>query len=714
VVLTYLGCGSLRTRHTRVWLLTPPDFFVSDFGCGATEVPVWRGRKHLYEITRSVNAGQSGRRGYRIELGSDRESSHELVFDGEMLTGAQAADGDPPVFSGTPRLILRGVAHSRIPKLGQVNWRNGRKSTWRDWAQNPPDANNDSGLLDIVWQDERSLAALDRRRIAIVPQGAGIIAKPASTTNVVYSLEHLDGWALTAGSIDVTAVCAPNHLEVAFRGRPLRHLPLNLASATATVRILADVPISSGGFSNANGEYLEDGARLILEDLRGAFAVASGRDRLTLRGQYGAESHYTFDNEQPLWVASEDILRLLSASSDLDAVITLELGQSARRLKVGRYATKATLTEGFVSWDGEPLTGPGLRLDWFSVVTADRRVLTEGSWNCRLPQDLAGPGILLPRRNGKVVGRPTLTPGRTLPTVGLGRLQQAALLNNPGQRRRALGRWLDALAEDTEAAAFDRRLLLHLITSLDGTPPAAIDALAMLPEHPAALTGVATAAETEDARAQVWQLERELPFLWSALPLELWIVGFATRRQSLKCQLTAGGIDKAVAYSICVDAVRRAADDWALLDPSLGTGLALVGIATPPSCAIPKLDEAVQAWARRNAGNVIGHTGAGKPGSPITSRFRRSGSILNAKLPPLPFDEHLWEGVDAPLAVALTAASSPFERQHISLDAEQRRVARDARAQDPQSFAEIVSAALSLLARGAPLALASKPLEFVR
>jgi hypothetical protein len=692
-----------------LWLLTPPDFEVYPLDSDDREMPIWRGESHLYEINRSVHVGAQGLHGYRVEVGADSDHAHELAFDGPLLAGGEAEAGKVTIFAGVPHLRLRSGLQSRVPQVGSVFWRLWGASIWRDWVSEALDAEHDHGLVEVVWRDPKSRASLDRQRIVVVPAGAKITAQPMGEQGVAYALVNLDSWALEATSDRVAAVASPDGLEVVFNSRPLRRLALILSSNQVRLAILAPAPVAGGGFCSADGGLLDNGARVMLDELRGAVAFSAGLERLHLRGPYGSESHFTFNGELPLWAASEEIVRLLSASSGLDDVVTLELGLGGRRLKVGRYAATLMITsEGGISVVPDLAAAPTRRLDWLSVTTAQHRVLSDGFWADRLPHDLQGPGIIMARQAGRVVGRPTLAVGGTLPVEGLGGLQRATLISRGGQRRGVVSERLDTLNEDTVEAAADRDFLLAMITSLNGAPPAAIDALAMLPDHPTALASLAAAAETKDELGKVWLLERELPFLWAAVPLELWIGAFATRHKKLERLLTEHGFGAVDAAGLAGSTVASAVDALAGLDPMLRAGLALVVGATTSGNASLTLKDGVQDRLRRTAENF---EGLGVLAAPLcssrvaTSCFRRPGSALVEQLPIFPFDDSFQEGLDAPCAVALAAAARLNAPRRIVLDAEQMRRARDARAREPQSFADIYTAALKLLARGAPLVL---------
>jgi hypothetical protein len=706
--LVYLGSGSLSTRRQRAWLLVPSNFVVCPVEAEALTTPISRGSKDLYEISRTVHVGPPGQIEFRIEVGTHNDHTRELVLDGPILQGAEAADGTT-IFAGTPRIKLRSGPHNRALEHDCVVWRLIGTSTWRDWLSQAPDVSHENGLIDVVWRDPKSRVPFDRQRCAIVPAGAGITARPRGENGVVYGLENLEGWSLANASNQVTSRASPDCLEIVFDGRPVRRLTLTLSSSTARLVIVAPAPVVGGGFCSADGSLLDNGARVTLDELRGGVAFSSGQDCLHLVGPHGSNGQFALFDELPLWAVSEEIVRLLSASNGLDDVVTLELVRGKRRLVVGRYAaTLAINQKREVSLVPELPAGQMCRLDWLSVATAQRRILSQGVWPQQLPDDLEGPGIVIPRQGTRVIGRPTLTLGRPLITDGLGPLQRATLIPRGGERRAIIAHRLARLADDTLESAADRSFLLALIAVLDGTPPAAIDALAMLPMHLVALASLAATAETQEVRNQVWLLERELPFLWAAVPLELWTVSFSTRYRVLERTLSVNGFEGTAAAGVATSSVKVAAETLAEFDPMLRTALALaVGVA-PSIYTGYSLKDGIQDRLRHATESFNDRSGLTDPqrgNVSATSCFRRPGSALAERLPAFQFDDSYIEDLDAPCALAFAAASSSTDSRRVILDAEQVRRARDARARDPQSFADIYSSALMLLARGASLTL---------
>jgi hypothetical protein len=131
----------------------------------------------------------------------------------------------------------------------------------------------------------------------------------------------------------------------------------------------------------------------------------------------------------------------------------------------------------------------------------------------------------------------------------------------------------------------------------------------MLPDHPAALAGLAAAAETPEARGKVWLLERELPFVWAAVPLELWITAFDVRRKSLKRLLVSNHFPDTAASSLADSTVIAAADALAGLEPMLRAALSLTVGTTLSADTVPALKEGVQGrlWPRYQCRSAAAH-----------------------------------------------------------------------------------------------------------
>lgn len=711
--LIHIGGGSLRTRRRRVYLLAPNNFQVTPLEGGAPIAPIWRGWRTLYQVVQPVHAGTAQDR-YRIEVGADGERVEQLSLEGPQLRGAQAEDDNLPIYAGRPNLRTKTGNRFEALRAGQVQWRAliGAQIP-HDWYVQPP--NGGVGPVEVVWRDPQSKALRDRQRIVIVPEGARIKSRSSADRKVKYELENLDGWNLAVSSdTDIAGEAVTGGLQITFNKRPTRraNLVLNGPKGEA-VALTAPAPMARGGFSRADGTLFADRSRVMLDDLRGASAFVSGRERLYLNGSAGRGSKIDFADELSLWSASEDITRLLSASSGLDDVVTLELGRvNGTTLRVGRYAASLSVEDGFVSVTDEAVVDDveAVRnLEWFSIVRPKSQVIARHSWTERLsrrgetlPTDLEGPGLVLLRQDGRVVGRPTLAIGRArLPVDDLSPLQLAGLVANQQKRIEAIQDALGHLSDQTESAAQDRAYLLDLIAALDGIPPSALDVLKQLSSTPTALATLMATAVDDDQRAAVWRLDRELPFVWALIPVGAWGDAFTSHARRVAQLIAERGVARDAATSIAEGAVARAAEHISDLDPILRMPLSLSGRAAPPPTTPSRLIDSAQDRIRRTADLVDDRNPRRntEPVDPATvSIFRRANSEVSPHLPDFSrFDPSQWEGLDAACAGAISATGkgqlTPSEILRI----------RSARAEEPLSFADMYAEALRLLARNAPL-----------
>ena len=485
---------------------------------------------------------------------------------------------------------------------------------------------------------------------------------------------------------------------------------MRLESKTQAISLSAPAPLRGGGFCRSDGTLFEDGAHVMLDDLRGATAFGAGIDNLYLRGKTGPAVVVRFEDEQPLWALSEDIIRLLSASSGLDDTVSIEFGKgSGGRLVVGRYAIAITVTDRQACFDGAAElddAGELRTLEWLSICEAKARTLAVRDWAQRnsrrseaLPEDLAGPGVLLLRQQGRVIGRPTLAQGAApLAEDQLSPMGLAALQSVPAKRLIAIDAALSNLAQASPEAAADQEYLLRLIRVLNGVPPSAIDGLARLPDHPGALAILLVQAPDDELRALVWRLERDLPFMWALIGIPDWLQAFETCCAMLEDILLAGGMDRTLARDIAANSVRRTAEQVADLEPILAT--ALPQWIKPRQLIPSTVRDAAQDRIRRVGDQVVAvRTPTSSPSDVgSTSCFRLTDTPTAALLPDFQrFDASQWEGLDAACAAALSAAGA------VTLTPRQVLRIRDARAQEPFSFADMYRAALLLLARNAPL-----------
>jgi hypothetical protein len=145
-----------------------------------------------------------------------------------------------------------------------------------------------------------------------------------------------------------------------------------------------------------------------------------------------------------------------------------------------------------------------------------------GSGLFQLPAQSDGPYLVYCRKGDAVVTRPQLIDppeGRTTPQT-LTRMQQCTLAPDSNARRNAVQDLLASIAIEVGSGA-ELSHLIRIVASLKGLSPRALDLTRELPSCPRLLCRLLLAASSERLES-VLTLERDLPFLWMALPLDAW------------------------------------------------------------------------------------------------------------------------------------------------------------------------------------------------
>ncbi len=705
--LTLIGTGSLNTRRRRVYLWTPGDFAVTTKVGGEAIEPIWQGERRLFEVSGPIYAGSAAGSRYRVEVGAEKDTADLIGLAGSPLRGLWATDKRVELWSGRPKLTARSGAIGQSPKAGQVRWRPLGTQFWSDWVRQPPPES--SGLVEIDWPDETDSVTVtrDRRLAAIFPDGATITAKASGALGVAYALENLGGWTLTPADPGLAFQSTSNGLLVHFTERPVRRLHLMLSRPGLTrIAVTAPTRLKSGGFARADGTLFGKSQRVMLDDLRGATAFADGKDRVYLDGHGSGSAHVGFEDEISLWSFSDDISRML-ADGALDTEVDLELGNAeGRRLTVGRYAAEVGIRGGEVTIRNEPIPtdlDSVRELAGFSLCNPGLTVLQSRSWRERtaqphwiLPDELAGPGLVMLCEAGRVIGRPAFHyASEPVDESDLCRLARAAMMADYADRQAEIDAVLDALADATPEASADRAYLMRLVCALGGVPASAFDVLNRWTLNTSAQAALLAAAANDEAQGHLWKLDRELPVMWGLLPIASWVKAFAAQTEEISQALAAGGLAPDQVAPIVHDAIGRRGEGAANLDPLLRLPLCYAGAAGGDGVGSTSLESAAQDWVRRTGDQAgIVETAAAK-----SSCFRSGDSQIGDLLPATwPFHPVHWEGLDAACAAAISAAgrARPAPREFHRI--------RAAQAQEPLSFADLYAASLRLLARNQPLA----------
>src|SRR5690606_16341484 len=99
-------------------------------------------------------------------------------------------------------------------------------------------------------------------------------------------------------------------------------------------------------------------------------------------------------------------------------------------------------------------------------------------------------------------------------------IDRLALIENETTRRAAYNENLHRIADKVDAGVQVSQII-RVIHSLRGLSPRALDLTRELANCPALLCRLLLAANSERTEA-ILELERDLPFLWMALPVSAW------------------------------------------------------------------------------------------------------------------------------------------------------------------------------------------------
>lgn len=700
--LALLGQGSVRTRRRRIYCAAPIGYRAELADGREPIAPFSRGEGFvLFEASKTLLLLSPGGDVYRVEAGAGEDSTEHLIAEGATLKGAEALEGGIQLFLGAPRLGVRAGLRAKPLPTGELSWSRAGSPTWRAWGSGI-DA---YGLVEVAWRDGPSGVMRDRLRFVVLPPDLSISTASLGRFHTRIDLAGSAPWALSAANDGaIVTAASPKSLDVEWTAQPQRRLALDLQGPdVAPIRICVRPRYSAAAFFSRDGDAFNDRARIMADDLRGGAAVGEGPEQLYLTGPADGQARFLFNDETPLWALSEDVARLLSAGRDLDDEVTVEFGRSTMpRLTIGRYSATIGMNPAGIVLVRSGFAPSGQsqdrRLEWFSILEPGYHELARGREFAPMPADLAGPGMAVLRKGERIIGRPTFVPGQPVaPGVDYCDLQRACLEATANARTTAIDAVLDRLAEVGSEIEANHAYLHRLVLALDGLPPSALDPFRRLAGHPVGMAALLTGAPTEELRAAVWKLERDLPFLWCTAPVSAWRAGFDRYATNLTTLLTEKNIEAPMAASIADASVRSAAKNLADLDPGLRVVMTFCRLVDAAQGAPPTIFQAAQGRIGRSEFDERDPRVAALNADPSrASCFRQGG--MTERLPSFSaFMPIHWEGLDAACACALAAAGEA------TLSDRQLVAARAARAEEPVAFNDMYAAALSVLARGGRL-----------
>ncbi|MFD2649262.1 STY4851/ECs_5259 family protein [Devosia albogilva] len=539
---------------------------------------------------------------YLVEPGASPDE-RALEPSGKFISTFRPQDLKTLLFCGAPAFNIAESRRLRQPKAGEVFWRRQPGSSLHDVTK----VRIPEGFVDVLWRDPDSGIQRDRFQVGVLPAETRITGRLEGSRATVL-LEGLDAWRAKPVEVPGNSWRSiENTFEIEYPGAPPYFQKVQLTPPKGS-SFIVEVPLATRNalLVLADGSLAEQGTRLALHDLRGAYFVAPHRVRLDaqLRGHKTPPNtalDLAFEGELALTQLGPLFQQLLSLVPDQDAVIELTIRGQSGRPWIVNHTRLERLTFGE---DGV-----------FAAVGDDTQVLAQsiikpgeefqlhpGSDSiCRIPADLQLPALVYLREGGQVISRPALLPNKSGSLVDDGTLVSALSETSYSLRQQKVFAALKAFGDG--GAGADTPWLRAAVTGLNGLTPSAFDALAALPFIPRALTRLLVESRDERELEAVWNLERELPFSWACLPIADWqhaIEGYFRRLESELSSVFPAN----EAMQVALETVQTKGEKLCGLDMTLQCILKQCGMPLPGYNAEGQLPlgELMQAHMRRMAG----------------------------------------------------------------------------------------------------------------
>ncbi|MER8911535.1 STY4851/ECs_5259 family protein [Mesorhizobium sp. M0854] len=451
---------------------------------------------------------------YRVQAGASSDDERRLDLETIFVSGLSFEDGSIEPVAAPLRPRTRGSGGE--PRLRFL--REGREVNARGAAE---------GLVTVQWLDDEGFL-IERARVLALPLGFSLEGR-IETGGARVSWQGLQGWqvgAVDAFGTQIETERLDAGLVAQWQGQPTAQLRIRLIDPYGSaVMAMLDLAANETVLVDASGRIRKDAPELSLANLRGA-VLLTGRAvtvDLDLRGAASARALIArrVEGETPMIKFGALAESLLGLSAERGPSVVIRDDRNRPLCTIRRSQTVP-----FVN-DGKALFA-SLAADAFAVARSLLHPETElaltqiGSGLFQLPTQPDGPYLVYCRKGDAVVTRPWLIDA---PVAGgssstTTRLQANSLISKEDERRLAIQEELSSIADRTASSA-ELSHLIRVVASLKGLSPRALDLTRELPSCPKLLCRLLLAASPERLEA-ILTLERDLPFLWMALPVDAW------------------------------------------------------------------------------------------------------------------------------------------------------------------------------------------------
>ncbi|MBZ9711168.1 STY4851/ECs_5259 family protein [Mesorhizobium sp. ESP7-2] len=512
--LELVGTGSVRSTAGVLFVWVSGHSMVLGHDGGGAE-RIWQSdRRALWRVEgMALVETEEGDR-YRVQAGASSDDERRLDLETVFLPRVSLDDGSVQPVAAPLRPRTRGSDGD--PRLRFL--REGREVNARGAAE---------GLVTVQWLDDEGFL-IDRARILALPQGFGIEGR-IEAGGARVSWQGLQGWQVAAVDASGTQLEA-ERLDAGFvapwQGQPTAQMRIRLIDPYGSaVTAMVDLAANETVLVDASGKIRKDAPELSPANLRGAVLLT---DRpvtidLDLRGAGSARALIArrVEGETPMVKFGALAESLLGLSAERGPGVVIRDDRSRPLCTIRRSQTLPFVNDGKVLFANLDADAFGMARPLLRPET-ELALVQDSSGLFHLPAEPDGPYLVYCRRGDAVVTRPCLidAPVNAASSSNPTRLQASSLISNEEERRRAIQEELSSIGGRTASGA-ELSYLIRIVASLKGLSPRALDLMRELPSCPKLLCRLLLAASPERLEA-ILTLERDLPFLWMALPVDAW------------------------------------------------------------------------------------------------------------------------------------------------------------------------------------------------
>lgn len=670
-LLRYMRSGSLRSSKRTLYVLVPETWHVE----GETEnaivfstlMPSQMRKLVVVSGTTYFSASTDQGERYRIEPNATEQSS-ELVLPIAHAAGFSLTDDRYELVCTPARPAIHEEGQkAREPRTNEL-WIRRPGGLWSPLTG----LIEGSGLLELSWRDPAAGIQIEKRMLAMIPDGAEVRGHLNDATSGTVHLNRMPEWRATVRDPECQwRGGESSSVTFTFDGKPNFRLGLTLHPPKGPCFDIV-LPLAGRHPVIVLADGALPGERIDVGALRGAVAMSPQPETLQLgpRGRKSGGLAVRIDGELPLGILRAAVNEMLATLPNQDDVVEIAfLGDSRPPLRICRYrheqlhiddgqlkALPASIRPGIIPvarMVSNPKLEHALRIDGLGI------------WH--LPEDCSGTCLVYLRDGPDVISRPNpaTRPGGS--GIARGQLMSTLAIPDFGDRQTAIKAALSCIA-GTEGSADDLTWLVEATVNLNGLPPTSLDALKYLPAQPAALVRVLLFAKDASARAAVWSLQNELPFLWLELPLPDWKNAIENDFNAFIRLLTPiFGEQKAIAEAS--HRLLQLRDELLGLEPALAEVLRLSSVPSEKAATPPALQQLVNSYII----NCLQQEGFYQ--SDLAEQMGRAGLALPHEITSKSHQD--FPGLFAPVLLAASA------RERLNLSVDQALLVRRTLREDP-------------------------------